>query len=61
MLEIVRHGTAITLMGDQSVKHFAKSGIVAIPIEPVIPLRVKLFYLQPYLKDTAGEILRYLI
>lgn len=61
MLEIVRHGTAITLMGDQSVKHFAKSGVVAIPVEPVVPLQVKLFFLQPYLKETAGEILQYLI
>lgn len=44
MLDMVSKGLGISLLGAQSVKHFGSSGIAVVPITPLIPLQVQLYY-----------------
>lgn len=44
MMDLVSRGLAISFLGAQSVKHFFPNEIVTIPISPVIPLQVTIFY-----------------
>ena len=43
MMDVIRRGMGISVIGEQSAKHFNNSGTVTVPIEPEIPLCVKGF------------------